>query len=122
MKSALLWGSAVLKWDVISAELWWIAPTLATYATSCVYGLWKFRRIPTYHTRAAKWSWGFITVGALCLLMEWSAIPFRVTMVVITLTNLEAILLTSYLDEWRVDVRSLVDVIRQRRSTDATAT
>lgn len=120
LASALLWGSAVLKWDLLSAEMWWIAPTLATYTLSCAYGLWKFHRIPTYHTRAAKLSWGFITVGALCLLMEWTAIPLRVAMVVITLTNLEAILLTRFLDDWRVDVRSLVDVIRQRRSSEAT--
>lgn len=117
LASALLWGAAFLRWDVISQELWWIAAPVATYAISSAYGGWKFRRIPTYHTRAAKLSWGFVTVGAVCLIADWATWPFYVATVVVTLTNMEAILLTWNLDDWRVDVRSLVDVLRQRHPT-----
>lgn len=119
LATALLWGAVVLKWDTIHRELWCIVPTIATYAVSTAYGFWKFRRIPTYHTRSAKLSWGFITVGALSLLTDWATWPFRIAMLVVTLTNIEAILITRNLAEWRVDVRSLACVLKQRHSHSA---
>ena len=117
LASALLWGGAILKWDIVKHELIWMAPTIGSYAVSELFGLWKFGRLPTYHTRAAKTSWGLITIGALTLLTGWAVWPFRITMLVVLLTNLEAILITARLQEWRVDVRSIFDILAEKRAT-----
>jgi len=105
----LLW----LESSVIVAELAWIVPAIASYVVSCTIGLVKFRRIPTYHTRAAKTSWLFATVAVFAVLGGWSVWPLRIATVAVMLTNLEAIAISLVLRENRVDVASLYHAIRQ---------
>ena len=57
---ALLVGLIGLRGDILAGQMNWIIPAVASYLLSTVAGYWKFRRWPTYHTRAAKTSW-FIT-------------------------------------------------------------
>ena len=84
---------------------------------STVAGLCKYRRWPSYHTRAAKTSWFLILVGAVCLLGEWTLWPLRVALAAVTLTNLEALLITIVLPTWRADVGSIFRVWRGRRTS-----
>lgn len=105
--TALLLGGLSLRWEVLLQERWWICPALISYALTTGVGLWKFGRWPSYHTRAAKISWLLITIGAICLLAGWTLWPFRLAMVAVTLTNLEATLITCLLRDWRANVTSL---------------
>lgn len=115
MYSSLFFGIGWLKMDVLTAEwLCWI-PALLSYVLTTSAGLWKYGRVPSYHTRGAKISYGFILVGALSLLLDYSLWPFRAAMLSVTLTNLEATALTWYLPEWRADVPGLLQAVRERR-------
>ena len=111
---ALFVGLFLLHGDVLLLELEWILPALASYALSTLAGLWKYRRWPSYHTRAAKTSWFLMLVGAVCLLGGWSVWPLRIALAAVTLTNLEALLITILATGWRSDVESVLHVLRER--------
>ncbi len=115
---ALLIGGLWLQWDVLREQFVWIGVAVASYAISTSLGLWKFHRVPSYHTRAAKTSWFLICLGAISILGGWSVWPFRVAMAAVTFTNLETTLMTLLLEEWRADVASLYHVTRAERATD----
>ena len=114
-----LFAGLWLHWDVIQPEIPWIVAATGTYAVSSLFGLWKFGQIPTYHTYGAKKSWGLITIGVVCIFGGWAIWPFRIAMIGVTLTNLEAILITRALHEARVDVLSLYHVLREQHGEPA---
>lgn len=113
--TALLFGALWMHGEVLRGEAGWIAAALGSYALTTGAGLVKYRRWPSYHTRAAKTSWLFITIGAVCLLGGWALWPLRVALVAITLTNLEAFLITLISPTWTADVTSLYHAWRGRR-------
>lgn len=110
--AALLIGGLWLRWDVLRQEFVWMGAAVASYAISTGVGLWKFRRVPSYHTRAAKTCWLLILLGAVAVLGGWAVWPFRVAMAAVTITNVETTLMSLYLDEWKADVTSLLHVLR----------
>lgn len=109
--TVLFFGSFMLHWDVLNREIWWAIPAIGTYTASTLYGLVKFGRWPSYHTKMAKTSWLFVLIGAVCLLSNWSIWPLKLAMVAVAITNLEAILLTRLLPEWRSDISSILTVL-----------
>jgi cardiolipin synthase (CMP-forming) len=111
---ALLIGAVLLRADVLQSELQWILPALGSYALSTLAGYWKYRRWPSYHTRAAKTSWFLILVGAGCLLGDWNLWPLRIALAAVILTNLEALLITTLAPGWRSDVQSVFQILRER--------
>jgi CDP-diacylglycerol--glycerol-3-phosphate 3-phosphatidyltransferase len=111
---ALLIGAVLLRGDVLQSELQWLLPALGSYALSTLAGCWKYRRWPSYHTRAAKTSWFLILVGAGCLLGGWSVWPLRIALAAVALTNLEALLITILASGWRSDVESVFQILRER--------
>ena len=119
---ALLIGALILHGDTLRSELVWILPALSSYVLSTGAGFWKYRRWPSYHTRAAKISWLLILVGAVCLLGQWEQWghwelwPLRVALVAITLTNLEALLITILSPHRRVDIETVLTVLRERKN------
>jgi cardiolipin synthase len=112
---ALLFGALWLHGDTLRAELGWIVAAVASYAVSKIAGFRKYRRWPSYHTRAAKISWFLIAVAVVCLFEAWSIWPLRVAAVVITLTNIEAFMITLLSARWHADVGSVFHVLRGRR-------
>ncbi|MDZ4850579.1 MAG: CDP-alcohol phosphatidyltransferase family protein [Pirellulaceae bacterium] len=105
---ALLFGMLWLRWDVLGPEAaWWIVGVFS-YALTTFAGLWKYRRVPSYHTYGAKFSQWLVLIGAVCLLLDYSVWPFRLAMLAGTLANLEATAITWYLAEWHADVLSIV--------------
>ena len=111
---ALFIGSILLQGDALQSELEWILLALASYALSTLTGLWRYRRWPSYHTRAAKTSWFLILVGSVCLLGGWNLWPLRVALAVVILSNLEALLITILSPNWQTDVESIFHVLRKR--------
>ncbi|RMF41244.1 MAG: CDP-alcohol phosphatidyltransferase family protein [Planctomycetota bacterium] len=115
----LLLGGGWLLSDRLLEEWPWVAAAVGSYAVSTLAGFWKFGKWPSYHTRGAKISWFLITVGALCFLLDLSRIPFRIAMVSVSLTNVEATMITLVLPRWHADVLSLRVALRLARSDAA---
>lgn len=112
MYAALAFGAYWLHEDQLQGEYGWILAAILSYALSTLAALIKFGRWPSYHTRTAKISWGLVLVGVVCLFVEWSIWPLRIALAGVTIANIEAILLTLRLSEWRSDVESLLDIDR----------
>ena len=120
---ALFVGSCILKWEVLQHEVVWIGFALGSYVLTSGFGLWKFGKIPSYHTYGAKTTQWVILGGAICLLTDISLWPFRIAMIGVTLTNIETTAMTWLLDEWRADILSVLHVLRQKNSaSDSNAT
>jgi len=115
--AALLFGVLWLHGSIIRAELGWILPGVASYGISTTAGFWKFRRWPSYHTRAAKISWFLVAVAVVCLFEGWTVWPIRVAAAAVILTNLEALLITILSTRWRADLESVVHVLRERNES-----
>ncbi len=111
---ALLFGLLWLRWDVLRHELVWLVVGVLSYFLTTLAGLWKYGRIPSYHTYGAKISQWIVLVAAICILLDYSVWPFRFAMLGGTLTNLEATAITWYLPEWRADVLTLLHLLPKK--------
>ena len=104
---AVLLALVRLKSELMLAEVVWIVPPAVAYLLSCLVGWIKFRRIPAYHTRAAKTGWllvGLVVLAAFARDWHW---PIRVLAIWVLLVNVEAMLISLVLPESLVDVASL---------------
>jgi CDP-diacylglycerol--glycerol-3-phosphate 3-phosphatidyltransferase len=115
--TALTLGGLWLSWDTLRDEIVWIAAAVLSYVVSAAVAVWKFGRLPSYHTRAAKTSWFLVLVGSIAVLLDWAVWPFRLAMAVVVLTNIETTIISLVVDEWQADVTSLYHV--RRRQTRA---
>ena len=117
--ACLLLGVVRLKGDYLSEEIAWIAAAVGSYAVTTLAGLAKFRRIPSYHTRGAKVSWLLVAVavGMLFLWEPHAHWPLRVAMAGVSLTNLEATLITLLLPAWQPNVLSIFHARRHLTAT-----
>lgn len=112
---ALLVGLLVFYGGLLRQEWAWVVPALASYLVSTLAGFGKYRRWPSYHTRSAKTSWLLTLIGVLALFNDWSVWLFRLAVAGITLTNVEALLITAISPAWRADVTSVYHVWRDTR-------
>lgn len=114
--AALLIGSVMMFGDILRAEIAWFVPPIATYAMSTAAGFWKYRRWPSYHTRAAKTGWFLILLGTIGLFTGWSLWPLRIALAFAALANLEALAITAISPAWRADVTSVYHAWRHNRA------
>jgi len=114
--AALLVGAVMLYGETLRAEIAWIIPPLATYLISTAAGFWKYRRWPSYHTRAAKTGWFLIMIGAIGLFTDWSLWPLRIALAFAVLTNLEILAITIISPAWRADVTSIYHAWRDNKA------
>ena len=100
---------ALIAWQptTIANEMIWMMAAITSYAFSWLASLVKFRRLPSYHTWAAKGVWLLVGAGTICLLADLSVWPFRIAMVCVTIANVEAICITAVLSQCKVDVPTL---------------
>ncbi|HQX51714.1 MAG TPA: CDP-alcohol phosphatidyltransferase family protein [Planctomycetaceae bacterium] len=115
---ALFFGLIWLKWDILKPEMPWWLTAFFSYVLTTSAGLWKYGKAPSYHTYGAKASQWFVLVGIVCLFLDYTLLPFRVAMIAVTLTNLEATAITWRLKEWRADVLTILHVLPKRRSSE----
>lgn len=111
----LLIGCVILKSDVLRNEAVLLAVGLSSYALTTGYGLWKYGKVPSYHTYAAKLSQWLVLFGATAMLLDLSIWPLRIAIIAGTLTNLEATAMTYCLPEWTADVLSIFHVREARQ-------
>ena len=105
--AALLFGVVTMYGDIVWSELVWIGVAVTGYLLSVAAGLWKYKRWPSYHTRAAKTSWLLTAVAVVALFSDWALWPLRVAAVAVAITNFEALLITIISPAWRADVTSV---------------
>jgi CDP-diacylglycerol--glycerol-3-phosphate 3-phosphatidyltransferase len=113
--AALLVGAMMMYGETLHAEIAWFIPPLATYLISTAAGFWKYRRWPSYHTRAAKTGWFLIMIGAIGLFTDWSLWPLRIALAFAALTNLEVLAITIISPTWRADVTSIYHAWRDNK-------
>lgn len=104
---SLLIALVALRPATIAHETLWMATAIFGYAISWLASLVKFRRLPSYHTWAAKGVWILVGAGTICLVTGVTPWLFRVAMVCVTLANIEAICITIVLSRCQVDVPTL---------------
>ena len=114
--AALMIGIMILYGDTLRNEIIWIGVAVFSYLVSTAAGIWKYRRWPSYHTRAAKTSWFFTAAAVMALFFEWSLWPLRVAAVAVTITNMEALAITIVSPRWRADVVSIYHAMRDRKA------
>jgi len=115
MYAALLSGAAWMKWEVVRDEWIWLTSAVITYALSAAVGWWKFGRVPSYHTRAAKTCWLLTSIAAIGLFSGWSPWLLRVAAAAVAFTNLEALAITWVLPDWQADVSSIYHACQAKR-------
>ena len=105
-----------LEWAFFVRHYYWIIAVSCTYAISCLMSLKKFGRLPSYHTRSAKTGWFVTCLSAFMIfsqkpfpaLAPYASLTFAIAMVIAIVTNIEGMLLTVMLKEWRADVASVI--------------
>ena len=113
--AALAFGILVMYNATLLAEKHWVLTALGSYAVSTAAGFWKYGRWPSYHTRAARTSWLLTALAVVALFTDWSTLPLRVAAIAVTLTNLEALAITSISPNWQTDVTSVYHAWRANR-------
>ncbi len=110
--TALIGGALLLSWETLRHEIVWISVAASSYALTSGAGLWKYGRIPSYHTYGAKCSQWLVLIAGICVILGWAVWPLRIAMVAVTLTNLEATAITFLLKQWQADVLTILHVLR----------
>ena len=115
--AALVFSIVTMYGATLRAELVWIVVAIGTYLISTAAGFYKYRRWPSYHTRAAKTSWFFTGVAVVSLFSDWSLWPLRGAAVAVALTNFEAVMITVISPVWRANVTSIYHAWRDKRAS-----
>jgi phosphatidylglycerophosphate synthase len=104
-----LWPELILR------EAPYVAVVLASFVLPILIGFVKYRRLTSYHTWGAKFSAVLMGCTTLLLFAGGPALPFHFSTVVLSVTQIEEILITIVLPKWRVNVPSLVHALRFAR-------
>jgi CDP-diacylglycerol--glycerol-3-phosphate 3-phosphatidyltransferase len=104
-----------LERDAIRDQTGWIVAVLASWSASVAVGLVRFRRLPSYHTWAAKISWFGAACAALYLLLAGDPVLLPWALGLAVFTNLHAVAVGLSLPRWEADVWSLREAWRMRR-------
>lgn len=110
LNATLIAGAMILSWEMVWPEWIWLEVGISSYLVTTGAGLWKYGRIPSYHTYGAKVTQWIAAIAGVSLVLEWSVWPLRIAAIAVTLTNIEATAITCLLKEWRADVLSLFHV------------
>ena len=119
--ACVLIAVAVFDPNLIRQEGVWIGLAVFSYAASVAFAFAKYRRMPSYHTRMAKTSWLLMFVAVIAVFSDGSVWAVRIAMLAILITNLESMLITLVLPQWRANVPSVLHARRAiRLGEDAT--
>jgi phosphatidylglycerophosphate synthase len=104
-------GSWWLWPDVVRREAIFVGVAILGYTVPGMFGLLKYHRLPSYHTRIAKLAAVLMGFSVLILLNGGAAWPFRVSTLVVLMAALEEIAITAVLPHWTSNVASLMQAI-----------
>jgi len=121
MYLAMLLGLGWLHTETLRSQSVLILAALITYAISVVVAAIRFRRWPSYHTRAAKVCWLLVGVAAIVVFAEGPAWPLGIAMAAVTITNLEATAISLLLTKPRTDVASFYHAMKLQKHDRSTS-
>jgi CDP-diacylglycerol--glycerol-3-phosphate 3-phosphatidyltransferase len=93
--------------EILKREAFFVFVAIGAYVVPILAGLAKFRRLPSYHTWAAKISAVIMSVAALILFITGIAWPFRIAALLQALEAFEEVLITIELPAPQGNVQSL---------------
>lgn len=119
----IMLSACFLEWDFIVGHWYWIIALIISYAISCLMSLKKFGRLPSYHTRSAKIGWFMTSLSAFMIFahLPYASLAFVTAMIIAILANIEGVLLTIMLNEWRADVASVIGILRRKKKELSTS-
>lgn len=100
LAASLVW----LRGDVFASHWLWVTVAVASYLVSCAMSWRKFGKLPSYHTRSAKVSFGLMLIAVVSLLLHGPTWPLIIAMLTVTVANVESIWWTMRLDRPVTDV------------------
>ena len=99
--------------EILKREGFFVLTVVVAYTIPLIVAFVKFRRLPTYHTWAAKTAAVLMSVSVFLLFVSKVAWPFRCAAVVQALVACEEVAITLRLSELQGNVRSFWHVARQ---------
>jgi phosphatidylglycerophosphate synthase len=99
---AALW----LQPDELRKNLGYALFAGVAYCAPILFGLIKFHRLTSYHTRLAALTAPVIGVAMIAFFAGWSDLPFRVACVLLVVSQLEEMAISAILTRWTVNVRT----------------
>lgn len=102
----LLWPELLLR------EAPYVTAVIASFILPVLAGFVRYRRLTSYHTWGAKLSAVLMGASTLLMFAGGPAWPFRISTVILVMTQLEEIAITVVLREWRSNVPSLWHAVR----------
>lgn len=102
--------------ELLTREAFFVFVAIGAYVVPILAGLAKFRRVPSYHTWAAKLSAVFMGIAALALFTMGIAWPFRIAALVQAVEAIEEILITIALPLPRGNVHSLWHAMKMKKT------
>jgi phosphatidylglycerophosphate synthase len=85
----------------------WVTLALLAYAGPITFGVIKFRRLTSYHTRLMSLTAYVMGVAVVAFFAGWSDLPLRAACVLLTIAAAEEILISATLPAWQANVRNL---------------
>lgn len=111
---------AWLLWpDVIMREIIFVSVAAASFAIPVAIGFLKYGKLTSYHTWGAKISAVLLGVSAPLLFVGGPAWPFRLSIVILALAELEEIAITTVMPRWRANVPSFYHALRIVRRNES---
>ena len=98
--------------DLLKKEAVFVSIAIGSYVLPIIFGVAKFRRLPSYHTWGAKTAAVMMSVAIFALFAIEYAWPFRVAAVFQAVVACEEILITLRLSQLQENVKSLWHVRR----------
>ena len=114
--------AAWLRPAFVRAEWIFFAAVVASYTIPVAIGFFKYRRLTSYHTKAATLGAYLVGGATVVIFAGGPAWPFRLATAAIVYAELEEIAITCVLTSWRANVPTLRHALALRRSAQAPTT
>lgn len=112
---AFIIGAWWLWPEIILRELAFIILLGLSIVLPALVGLIKYHSATSYHTWLVKFAVVCVAPSSILLFLGGPAWPFRIATVISVLAGLEEIMISLLLHQPRSDVRSLLDILKQRQ-------
>ena len=107
-------GVAILWPEIIAEEAPYVAVALVAYLTPLLFGLIRYRRLPSFHTWGAKFCTTAVSVSLLLVFLEISRWPFRLCVPFLVIESIQEIGMVGILPQWHPNIPSLWHALRLR--------
>ena len=113
---------AVCAWwlwsDVVRREAPFVLAAVASYVLAILIGMWKFKRLTSYHTWMGKLSMVLMGCTPLLLFAGGPAWPFEVAILILIAAEMEEIAITFALPRSRANVMSFWHALQVRQQME----